>query len=221
MDKARKVTRMGRPVRAEGGKPTKERIFEAAIDLFSRKGYDRTSVRQIAKAVGLTESAVYRHYPNKEAILEAIFSFAEKSIYTPLPIEEDLGGRTGMSLFRGLLAPLPAIIGAEATVAKIARIMYAEMLHDPKIRRYFQETYVEKADDHLEALFRRGMERGVIRACDPRALARVFNAFRSEWTFQTYILDHGKPVDLVQAEKDLEQSIRFFEQFLVPDRDGR
>lgn len=221
MDKARRPSRMGRPVRTEGGKPTKDRIFEAAIDLFSRKGYDRTSVRQIAKAVGLTESAVYRHYPNKDAILEAIFAFAEKSIYTPLPIEEDLGGRGGMSLFRGLLAPLPAVIGAEASIVKIARIMYAEMLHDPKIRRYFQEAYVKKADDHLEALFRRGMERGVVRACDPRALARVFNAFRSEWAFQTYVLEHGKPIDPGQAEKDLEASIRFFEQFLVPGRDGR
>lgn len=221
MDKARKPLRMGRPVRAEGGKPTKDRIFEAAIDLFSRQGYDRTSVRQIAKAVGLTESAVYRHYPNKDAILEAIFAFAEKSIYTPLPIEEDLGGRTGTSLFRGLLAPLPAIIGAEASIIKIARIMYAEMFHDPKIRRTFQEAYVKKADDHLEALFRRGMDRGVVRACDPRALARVFNAFRSEWTFQTYVLDYGKSVDPAQAEKDLEPSIMFFEQFLVPGRDGR
>ncbi len=53
---------------------TKERILDCAIDLFSEKGYKEVSVREIAAAVGIRAASLYKHYENKEAILESIFS---------------------------------------------------------------------------------------------------------------------------------------------------
>lgn len=52
---------------------TKERIFEVATELFAKEGYNIVSMRDIAKKVGITEGAIYRHYENKEAILDDIF----------------------------------------------------------------------------------------------------------------------------------------------------
>ncbi|MFA6845791.1 MAG: helix-turn-helix domain-containing protein, partial [Sphaerochaetaceae bacterium] len=109
MNKGRK----GRPVNEPGASPTNERILEAAIRLFSQNGYDGTSMRQIATAVDLTEGAIYKHYQSKEAIMDAILAYAEKRIYSPLPIEQHLGKREGESLFRGLLLPLPGLVAKE------------------------------------------------------------------------------------------------------------
>ncbi len=76
----------GRPAKIPGEKHTREKIFDAAVDLFAEHGYDRTTVRDIAKAVGVTESAVYRHYPGKDAILEAIFEYVENTgVHSPPP----------------------------------------------------------------------------------------------------------------------------------------
>jgi AcrR family transcriptional regulator len=229
MDDKRPNTKIGRPAAVPGEKHTREKIFNAAIDLFAKEGYDRTSVRQIAESVGLTESAIYRHYPGKEAILEAIFAYAESRIYTPLPVEgnldgQDRGGRNeagheNVSIFRGLLAPLPEIISADPGVVKIVRIMYSEIHHNAKIRLYFRKEYVDRADDYLEELFRQCMEKGAIRACDPRALAQVFNAFRAEWAFKTYIVDHEETIDIDALKKNLETTILFFEQLLVPEQE--
>ena len=56
-------------------KSTKDKIFDVSIDLFSQKGFDAVSVREIARKVGIRESSIYNHYKNKEAILDAIIDY--------------------------------------------------------------------------------------------------------------------------------------------------
>ena len=41
---------------------TKEKIFNASLDLFSKKGYDSVSLREIAEEVGIKKSSIYSHY---------------------------------------------------------------------------------------------------------------------------------------------------------------
>ena len=53
-------------------KDTKKRILEKAIDLFYEKGFVKASIRDIVKAVGVTNSTVYIHYKNKDQILYQI-----------------------------------------------------------------------------------------------------------------------------------------------------
>src|SRR3954454_5105548 len=48
---------------------TRETILAAARQLFGEKGYDATSLRQIADAVGTTKAAVYYHFPAKAHLL--------------------------------------------------------------------------------------------------------------------------------------------------------
>lgn len=55
---------------AEPGR--KGEILEAAMSVFDEFGYDGGSMRQIASRVGVRESALYRHFPGKEAILAAL-----------------------------------------------------------------------------------------------------------------------------------------------------
>lgn len=48
---------------------TKESILQVSLELFAKKGFDGVSVREIARTVGVRESALYKHYKNKEDIL--------------------------------------------------------------------------------------------------------------------------------------------------------
>ncbi|HIP42525.1 MAG TPA: TetR/AcrR family transcriptional regulator [Aquifex aeolicus] len=48
---------------------TKGKILEAALKLFSRKGFRETTVKDIAKEVGITEGAIYRHFNSKDEII--------------------------------------------------------------------------------------------------------------------------------------------------------
>lgn len=51
---------------------TKERIEAEALKLFSVHGYSGVSIRDIARAVGIKESSIYKHYSSKEDIFETI-----------------------------------------------------------------------------------------------------------------------------------------------------
>ena len=60
-----------RPVAGEA-RDTRREILDTALELFAEHGFHATSVRAIARAVGVRESALYHHFSSKEAILEAV-----------------------------------------------------------------------------------------------------------------------------------------------------
>lgn len=49
----------------------RERLVTAALELFSERGYDQTTVTQIAERAGLTKSTFFRHFPDKRDVLAA------------------------------------------------------------------------------------------------------------------------------------------------------
>jgi AcrR family transcriptional regulator len=62
---------MGRPLRADG-RQTRQAILDAALALFAQKGYFGTSLRDIARAVGVRESALYNYFSGKDALFSAL-----------------------------------------------------------------------------------------------------------------------------------------------------
>lgn len=66
---------MGRPKNSEG-RDTRQEILDAALELFAENGFFGTSMREIARAVGVRESAIYHHFANKEALFEGIINEA-------------------------------------------------------------------------------------------------------------------------------------------------
>jgi AcrR family transcriptional regulator len=51
-----------------GGPSTRERILDIALELFTERGYDKTSLRDIAERLGTTKAALYYHFERKEDI---------------------------------------------------------------------------------------------------------------------------------------------------------
>ncbi|MGH9127333.1 MAG: TetR/AcrR family transcriptional regulator [Acidimicrobiales bacterium] len=51
---------------------TRERILDIALELFNAKGYDKTSLREIAERLGFSKAAVYYHFASKDDILLAL-----------------------------------------------------------------------------------------------------------------------------------------------------
>ena len=50
----------------------REQILDAAAELFSQRGFAGTTTRQIAAAVGTSETVLFRHFPSKESLYAAI-----------------------------------------------------------------------------------------------------------------------------------------------------
>ncbi len=56
---------------------TRQQILDAALDVFSIKGYSRSTFVDIAEAIGLSKGAVYWHFKTKEELLIALLEYGE------------------------------------------------------------------------------------------------------------------------------------------------
>ncbi len=66
------------------GADTRERILGAAAALFREQGFNGTGMQELARAVGLTKSALYHHFPSKHALLSEIVELAVERATPPL-----------------------------------------------------------------------------------------------------------------------------------------
>ena len=103
------------------GDETRRRIVETARALFGSEGFDGTTVKQIAKAVGLTDAALYYHFKSKREILKAIWE---------LPIEGGIGRLRAKQTFTAsqLDALTDNVIDFSVANDHILRLMSREIL---------------------------------------------------------------------------------------------
>lgn len=69
-----------------------EKILQAALQLFTKEGYHATSTSKVAKAAGVSEGLIFRHFGNKEGLLEAILEVGAnklKEIIVDIVMEAD------------------------------------------------------------------------------------------------------------------------------------
>ncbi|WP_424354216.1 TetR/AcrR family transcriptional regulator [Methanobacterium sp. MBAC-LM] len=172
-------------------KSTKEKIFDVSLDLFSQKGFDAVSVREIAREVGIRESSIYNHYKNKEAILDAIIDYFMSELTLSNPPEEEMEK----------LMETPELffeVGARAFIGrmsapkteKIWRIISIELYHNEKIREFFKKELLEVPILAWEGIFTKMMEKNVIKRVDPKILAYEYFSFAIYLYFEYFVLDY-------------------------------
>lgn len=89
----------------------KQEIIETAMCLFNEKGYEKTSIADIAKAIGVAQGLCYRYFPSKEALFDCtVDQYAQllaNKLSPPIP--------RGHVPLRKLLAEMPADVDKEDT----------------------------------------------------------------------------------------------------------
>lgn len=125
---------------------TKQQIFDAAVDLFQRKGYAGASIREIARMVGIKESSIYNHYKNKEEILDCILDDFKNSLVLMRPPENEL-----VNLIEAIspaeimkLIFLKYVKNEDTKYDKIAKIIFTEQYINKRVGDFFMKYMVEE-----------------------------------------------------------------------------
>src|SRR3954452_3493443 len=63
---------MPRKAKLRPGEPGRERVLEAALELFGDRGYHATSIADIGVRAGISKSVLYHYFPSKAGLYEAI-----------------------------------------------------------------------------------------------------------------------------------------------------
>lgn len=72
MSEGSTAAKSGRSQRRGQAGESRERVLSAALELFTKRGYRSTSMREVAEAVGLTKATLYHHFRSKSDIIQAL-----------------------------------------------------------------------------------------------------------------------------------------------------
>lgn len=163
---------MGRPLKADG-RQTRQAILDAALDLFADRGYFGTSLRDIAAAVGVRESALYNYFPGKEALFEALIvaDHEHKAELLATVLDEPVGDAR-LLLERLALKVLDTFCAPRQE--KLFRMLMSDGLRLAKDGRINLLERLTTSRTRMQALMRRLMREGWLRQADPEVLATAF-----------------------------------------------
>lgn len=141
---------------------TKDRISEEARKLFSMKGYEATSVRDIAKAVGIKDSSLYNHYKNKQAIFEHIIKvYEEISNKEFMKFYKENKYTDGSVIISSAITILQALI--DPCVEETRRMLTMEMYHNEYAKDVYYKLFYKEPYMWCEIVFGELIKNGVLR----------------------------------------------------------
>lgn len=132
---------------------TVEAILEAAVDLFSSKGYARTSTNHLAARAGVSVGSLYQYFPNKDAILTALLARHLEAVHdavsAALPILADPAVPLRAGIHR-LLAGLRAVHDDDPRLARAVEQHAGQMPSVPAGLTAHRHGTVERVAEILE-----------------------------------------------------------------------
>jgi len=156
---------------------TKELIFESAIKLFSTRGYQGASMRDLAKDVGIKESSLYYHYPSKTAILEAILEYYMEGFKESVPdksVTEDLLKNFNDPVEFWLFGMVEYFKRQPPHMEAVANIMLNEMFLNNQCRTFVLQNMFTVQKAATEVLLQGLLDKGLIKDCDVSLIAEQY-----------------------------------------------
>ena len=165
--------------------PTRERLLDAALARFSREGWGGTSIRDLARDVGIRESSVYKHFASKQAIFDALLERADArlaAVAAGLGVAVD-SPESALPGYRGIFEQrlieiargfLDAVLHDDE-LTSLRRLLVVHQYRDPQIGRRLRDYWVERPLEFHSELFKRLISAGELRpGLDPEATALAF-----------------------------------------------
>ena len=164
---------MARPKNADGQR-TRQAILDAALELFADKGYFGTSLRDVATAVGVRESALYNYFKSKEALFDALILAHEHSKSQRLA---SLAGDGPIADAHALLERL-ALGSIESFLDPREQMLFRLLMSDgirlARTGRFNLHERLGSGPERMQELMRRLMREGWLRKGDPKLLWMAF-----------------------------------------------
>lgn len=135
---------------------TKERIIDAAVSLFNAKGFDGTSVREIATRAKVNVANISYYFEGKEGLLETLVTTYFEGYIAALENEFELREyKDAKECLQGMVA---AVLNYQHENRTIARLVYREISLDTTFIREVMTTYLAKEKYYLKTVLEKGME---------------------------------------------------------------
>jgi AcrR family transcriptional regulator len=132
---------------------TRQKILEAALRLFRKRGFERTTMRDVAKAAGVALGAAYYYFPSKDALVLAYYDGTQEA-HTKL-------AREGMKLADSLEGRLRVLFHTKLDGIERDRKLLSALFRsvgDPSSELSIFSKQAKRVRDESIALFQEALE---------------------------------------------------------------
>ena len=156
---------------------TKSKILEEALVLFAENGYKGTNLRDLAARLGLSKSALYKHYTSKEAIWNALLDKMEAYYAERFGSAEHMPPqpKSGEELLKLALGQIYFTVHDEQIILT-RKLLLTEQFHDDRVCRLATKHFLEGTKNMFRMVFEGMMEDGLMKKDNPEMLAFAFTA---------------------------------------------
>jgi AcrR family transcriptional regulator len=165
---------------------TREKILDASLRLFSKKGFLGTTTKEIAQKAGVAELTLFRHFSSKERLFEemiANYSFLP-ALKGLLPEIKDLSYKDAMREIA------ERFLDRLTERRELIKIMHSEVHRYPAKVKEIQQNLVGEIVRTLASYFREMQGRGLLREFDPELGARaLLGMFFQYFTTQEFMVE--------------------------------
>ncbi len=173
----------------------RERIIYAAMDVFSKAGYERATMQEIAKAAGVGKGTTYEYFPSKEALFYEVIQQGFRYFVTEL--SESLAGEgTVYEKMMRMYSRHQEIFQAES---RFRDLMLNDFGKIPEELQFWLIEQEQAMTTLLEALIAEGIESGELRDVRPRvAASTLLHGLKVIYFYQ---LEEGETLESLVKEQ--------------------
>ena len=159
--------------------PTKEKIMRAAAKLFSEKGYDKVSTREITSTVGINPASLYYYFSSKDELLKSLYEIYREEMNKEMPDLDELLRLAETE------PPHEVLMKSEFHFQDDVRGFFDQILitaarkiyTDSESEHFVRETIFEPVENILRPLLQRMMELGKIKPFDLDPFIRLLTYY--------------------------------------------
>jgi TetR/AcrR family transcriptional regulator len=162
-------------------------LLNIALDVFSQKGFDGATTKEIAAAAGVTEAVIFRHFPSKQALYQAVL---ESEIGCPgfeewlAKAKECMSRNDDEGLFRAIAT---AIIESHRGDARLHRVMLFAALEGNEQALTHHRSFSIPIYELLREYIVRRQREGALAGYHPGAILTAIAGMASRYAVYTQL----------------------------------
>lgn len=187
------------------GDARREQILATAVDLFSKRGFKGTTTKEIAKAAGVSEAMVFRHFATKDDLYAAILdakACVDGTHTFPWEGNEKLkkavAEKDDFAVFYNIA--LDAMNKHHRDVA-FMRLLFYSALEDHKLAEQFFHEFIERVYEFIGGYIKSRQKDGAFRKLNPRIAVRAFIGMMIHHSLNNILWDKNRTIiDITNEE---------------------
>jgi TetR/AcrR family transcriptional regulator len=160
------------------GDARREQILHTAVALFSQKGFKGTTTKEIAKAAGVSEAMVFRHFENKEALYGAILDTkgCQDGVQrfpweNNAELQKAIADKNDFDVFYNIAFDA---LNKHRNDEAFMRLLFYSALEEHDLAERFFNDFISKIYVFIGGYVEERQRDGVFREMNPRIIVRAF-----------------------------------------------